>query len=552
MWGWDPASTTTGTNTAWYLARAKESGTRIVTVDLFFSDSVATFADQWVPIRPGTDTAMLLAMAYVMIKAGLQDDKFLDRYTVGFDNFREYVTGEEDGIPKTPQWAADISGVSAATIEQLAREYATIQPAAFMAGIAPGRSAFGEQYHRAAMTLAAMTGNVGVHGGDAAARAWESTKGGYPFGLGTKAAVPKFKNPLEKLKPNAPAAQPGEIYPHVHYTRIADAILKGKQGGYPADYKMLFVVNTNYLNTLPNSNKIACALKALDFIVIQEQYMTASTRYADIILPVTSFLERDDIGLGVGMPYCGFQRKVIEPLGECKPQNEIAKELAVRLGIPDYDNRIGEEPLKEVSQRLKIPDYKTFKENGVHWIEHSEPYVAFKKQIEDPENYPFATPSGKIEIYSQQIADMKNPRLPPIPTYIETWESVGDPLADKYPLQLVTKHAKRRANAQFDTVPWLRELIPQAISMHVNDAQNRGIQDGDLVRVFNDRGEVIIPARVTERVMPGVTILPAGAWYAPDKNGVDRGGCANVLTRDEPSPGGAFAYNTALVEIEKL
>jgi anaerobic dimethyl sulfoxide reductase subunit A len=315
---------------------------------------------------------------------------------------------------------------------------------------------------------------------------------------------------------------------------------------------MLFIVNTNYLNTQPNSNKIARALKALDFIVVQEQYMTASARYADIILPVTSFLERDDIGLGVGMPYCGFQRKVIEPLGECKPQNEIAKELAVRLGIPDYDNRIGEEPLKEVSQRLKIPDYKTFKENGVHWIEHSEPYVAFKKQIEDPENYPFATPSGKIEIYSQQIADMKNPRLPPIPTYIETWESVGDPLADKYPLQLVTKHAKRRANAQFDTVPWLRELIPQAISMHVNDAQNRGIQDGDLVRVFNDRGEVIIPARVTERVMPGVTILPAGAWYAPDKNGVDRGGCANVLTRDEPSPGGAFAYNTALVEIEKL
>ena len=551
MWGWDPAGTQTGTNTPWILARAKESGTRIVAVDPLYSDSAATFADQWIPIRPGTDTAMLLAMAHVMIEENLQDQKFLDTYTLGFDRFAEYVTGKADGVPKTPDWAEAITGVAAAAIEQLAREYATIRPAALMAGIAPGRTAYGEQFHRTSMTLAVMTGNVGTHGGDAAAMAWPSTKGGYPYGLGNRAAVPKFKNPLDAPVPGAPSIPAGALYPHIHFTRIADAVLKGKQGGYPADYKLLFIVSSNYLNSIPNSNKIAKALKALEFIVVEEQYMTATARYADIILPTTYFVERNDMALGVGMPFLGFQRKLIEPPGECKPQNEIARELAVRLGIADYDTRGDEEPLKEVAGRLGISDYEAFKRKGVHWIKRSAPYVAFKKEIEDPEKHPFPTPSGKIEIYSQQIADMNNPLLPPIPTYIETWESANDPLASRYPLQLVTKHAKRRANAQFDTVPWLKELIPQALQINADDARMRDIEDGDTVRVFNDRGEMVIPAKVSERVMPGVAILPAGAWYAPDEKGVDRGGCANVLTKDEPSPGGAFAYNTVLIEVEK-
>jgi len=551
MWGWDPAGTQTGTNTPWFLARAKESGTRIVAVDPLYSDSAATFAEQWIPMRPGTDTAMLLAMAQVMIRENLQDQSFLDTYTVGFDRFAAYVTGEADGVAKTPAWAEDVTGVPAPVIEQLAREYATVKPAALMAGIAPGRTAFGEQYHRAAITLAAMTGNVGIHGGDAAARAWESTLGGYPFGMGSGAAVPKAKNPIEKPKAGTPDIPRGEKYPHIHFTRVADAILKGKKGGYPADYKLLFVVSSNYLNSIPNSNKIAAALKSMEFIVVEEQYMTATARYADIILPTAYFVERDDMALGVGMPYLGFQRKLIEPPGECKPQNEIARELAARLGIADYDTRGPEEPLREVARRLNIPDYEAFKQKGVHWIERSAPHVAFKQQIQDPANHPFPTPSGKIEIYSQRLADLNNPLLPPIPTYIETWESANDPLASRYPLQLVTKHAKRRANAQFDTIPWLKELIPQAIELSVADARKRGVEDGDAVRVFNDRGQMVIPVKVSRRVMPGVAILPAGAWYAPDAKGVDRGGCANVLTRDEPSPGGAFAYNTVLVEVEK-
>ncbi|RLC95847.1 MAG: hypothetical protein DRI40_04820 [Chloroflexi bacterium] len=268
MWGWDPASTVTGPNTCWYLAQAREAGARIICVDPRYTDSAATFAHQWIPIRPGTDTAMLLAMAHVMIREKLHDQAFLSTYTVGFDRFSDYVMGAEDGLPKTPRWAEPITGVPAATIEQLAREYATTRPAALMTGIAPGRTAYGEQYHRAAITLAAMTGNVGVHGGDAGARAWESVMGGFPYPVNSMiSAIPRVSNPVEKAFPRTA----GPLFyrrPRIHFSRLADAILKGKAGGYHADYKALVVAQCNYLVQFPNSNKIARALMSLEFMVL--------------------------------------------------------------------------------------------------------------------------------------------------------------------------------------------------------------------------------------------------------------------------------------------
>ena len=552
MWGWDPAGTQTGTNTPWYLAQARERGIKIIAVDPWYSDSAAAFADEWIPIKPGTDAAMLIAMAYVMISENLEDKEFLDKYTVGFDRYRGYVLGKDDGTPKTPKWAEVITGVPAARIEKLARDYATIKPAALMAGIGPGRTAFGEQYHRAAITLAAMAGNVGKSGGDAAARAWESLFGGYPYKVvPIGPALPFPFNPIEDYS-KSDGVPLGYMYPKIHFTKVADAILKGKAGGYPADYKMAFLANCNYLNSLPNVNKIAQALKALEFIVAEEQFMTATARYADIILPTSTYLERDDIVFGVGKAYYGFQRKILEPLGESKPHNEIAKSLAARMGIDDYDEETGDNRLRQLADTLDIPDYDLFKEKGVHWIDKSRPYVAFQKEIEDPGNNPFPTSSGKIEIYSEKIERLGNPLIPPIPKYIEAWEGPRDPLARKYPIQLVTKHGKRRANAQFETFPWLRELVPQTIIINVANARERDIKNGDMVRVFNDRGETRVPAQVTQRIMPGVAILPAGAWYAPDEKGIDQAGSANVLTRDEPSPGGSFPYNSVLVEVEKI
>ncbi|MBE0598865.1 MAG: molybdopterin-dependent oxidoreductase, partial [Desulfuromonadales bacterium] len=551
MWGWNPAVTITGTNSAWYLAQARENGTRIVAIDPSYSDSAATFADQWIPIRPGTDTALAIAMAYVMIEENLADQAFLQRYTLGFDQFRDYVLGKEDGIPKTPRWAAEITGVPAATIETLAREYAGTRPAALLSGIAPGRTAFGEQFHRATIALAAMTGNVGIHGGDAGARSWESIAGGYPYGKGgIGMGVPYTPNPIEA--PPRYGLWLHEGHPKVHFTKVADAILQGKAGGYPTDYKLVFLSNCDYVNSLPNVNKIARAMKTVDFIVTEEQFMTATARYADIILPTTTYMERNDIAVGVGTAFLGFQNKAIEPLGECRSHYEIAIDLAARLGIEGYAAGSEDERLQEVAAVARIPDYQAFKEKGLYRIPRTEPYVAFQAQIADPENHPFETPSGKIEIYSQQIADMGNPLIPPIPKYIEAWEGPNDPLARKYPLQIITNHAKCRTNGQFDNIPWLRELAPQAVAINAADAAARGIADGDLVRVFNDRGETWVPAAVTERLLPGVAILPMGAWYRPDENGIDRAGSANVLTRDEPTPAGSFAYNSVLAQIEKI
>ncbi len=307
------------------------------------------------------------------------------------------------------------------------------------------------------------------------------------------------------------------------------------------------------MNSLPNINKIVKAMKTLEFIVSTEQFMTATARHADIIFPTAMFMEKNGMAPGVGMAFYGFQNKVIAPLGECKTPGEIASELAARMGLSDYIKKGDKETgLKQLAKAEGIPDYEAFKEKGVHRFNLPEPYVAFKNQIEDPANNPFSTPSGKIEIYSQRIADLDDPLIPPIPKYIETWESPNDQLAQEYSIQLITNHAKRRALAKMDNIPWLRELDPQAIVMNSTDAGLRGIGNGELVRVFNDRGEVRVPARVTERIMPGVANLPSGAWYDPDENGVDRGGSANVLTRDEPSPGGSFPYNTALVQIEKV
>ena len=556
MWGWNPSVTVHECNTSLFLIQAKESGARIISVDPRHTNSTAAFANQWIPIIPGTDTAMLLAMAFVIITENLHDKGFIDTYTVGFSQFKDYVSGIEDGLPKTPTWAEKITGVPAEVIENIAREYAATKPAALVAGIGPGRAAYGEQYHRAAQTLAAITGNIGVHGGWAG-RSWAPPKfGGYEFKLGKTPRGPS--NPVEHNVPPRKYALPtmdgSDSSAKIHIVKIADAILEGKAGGYFSDIKMLFVMHTNFANQFPDINKIAKSLKSqnLEFIVVAEQLMTATARFADILLPVNTFMERNDIATGGATPYYGYVKKVIDPLYESKSPLDICRELAIRMGFPDYIEGTDEEWMKELVRGSDITDYDTFKETALFKINLAEPRIIFKEQIDNPEKNPFPTPSGKIEIYSQKLADMNSPEIPPIAKYIPSGENRESPLAAKYPLQLITTHFKLRAHSQFDNIPWLRELETQAMMLNTVDAQIRNISDGDKVRVWNDRGEVIIPAKVTERIMPGVVDIPQGAWYRPDEQGVDRGGCANVLTKDEPSPGGAFCYNTSLVQVQKM
>jgi anaerobic dimethyl sulfoxide reductase subunit A len=355
LWGWDPARMISGTNTMYHLIKAKENGARIIAVDPRYHDTAATLADEWIPIRPSTDTAVMVAMANVMIKENLHDQAFLDKYTIGFDKFKDYVMGREDGVEKTPTWAAEISDVNAATIERLAREYATTVPAALMDCQGPARSAMGEQYNRAAMTLCAMTANVGRPGGSACGGLM-----GIPVGHMFKMSViPPGKNPFESTGPKIKGTLDirDRVIMRVHINKIFDAILEGKKGGYPSDIRMMWSMCNNYMNQTGNSNKAHRALQKLEFLCVNELFMTAQARYADLLLPVTSAAERTDLTRPwPSGPYFTFTNRALEPLGECKSDLIIAAELAERLDIKDFNPHSEDEWLKMLTE--SNPEYQ--------------------------------------------------------------------------------------------------------------------------------------------------------------------------------------------------
>jgi len=577
LWGYDPARMIGGTNTLWHLIKAKENGAKVVAIDPRYTDTALTVADQWIPIIPGTDTAMMAAMAHIMIKENLHDQEFLDKFTHGFDKYKAYVMGDEDGIPKTPEWAENICGVKASTIIELTREYATTKPAALEDAQGPARSYMGGQYTRAAIALTAMTGNIGKPGGSACGGLH-----GIPYAhMFRSIAIPPGVN---KAYPKGPSLR-GNINPRdrlnkkVHVNKVFDAILKGKAGGYPFDAKFAMFFQCNFVNQIGNANLSRKAMQREDlFTVVPEIWMTPTAQYADIVLPVTSFAARSDLTRPwPSGPYFGHMNKAIEPIGECKDDIRIAEELAKRLGIENFElDKVVNEFMKAARKSVKeeiadlsdedkmlrlftvvggdlkqyIKDYKKYKEDGVYRIPLKEPYVAFKENIDDFENKPFATPSGKIEIFSDQIASWNNPMCPPIPKYVPTWENRDDPLAEKYPLQFLSFHPRHSVHSELQKVEWLQEIGLHRLWINPVDAEERGIRDGDIVLVFNERGTLSVNAWVTRRIIPGVVAMPEGAWYNPDEEGIDRGGCANTLTKDAMSEGGAAALKTCLVQVK--
>ena len=560
LWGLNATENIWGTNTSLHLLRAKEKGTKIIYVDPRFTNTAALFSDRWIPIRPGTDTAMMIATAYVIVKNRLQDDRFLKAYTVGFSFFEDYLLGREDGIEKTPGWAEAITGVSSRVIEELAIEYAGAKPAALIPSFAPGRTAYGEQFHRAGAALAAMTGNIGIPGGSPAC--CDIPPVGVSPGPNVPSSpslIPIGENPFEIGGKDGghPLSFSFKSRRKVHNAKLWDSILEGKSGGYPGDFRFFYVVCANPLNQIPNTNKGVQALHRLDFIVVQDHFINSTARFADIVLPATTHWERDDyMRPWLGGDYHLFGNQAIDPVGEAKSDFEIARELANRLGIGDYSEKNEAEWVDEIvfsseDSRRDIERYDTFRSMGFARAKVKRPVIAFEDQIRDPDRFPFSTPSGKIEIYSKSLADLDDPRLPPIPKYIEPWEGPRDPLTRRFPLQLITFHFKTRAHSNFHNIDWLRELEPHEIWINPADAMKRGIENGSNVRVFNGRGEVRIRAKVTDRIMPGVVAIGQGAWYCPDEDGIDRGGCANVLTRDEGGAGGSTPTNTALVEVAR-
>lgn len=541
IWGWSPGDGTFGTGTMQYLRHAKQHGTRIVCVDPRVTLTSRALAAEHIFIRPSTDAAALIAMAYVIVSENLHDQVYLDRHVLGFDDdhlpadalpgasYRAYLFGDTDGIPKTPDWAAAITAIPAATIRELAIAFATSKPAALQAGYAPGRTAYGEQFHRAAYALAAITGNVGIPGGNS------GVSNGATGRAGIK-SLPTGKNPID-----ARVASP----------LLADLLCRGKSGGYPADIRMIYAAGGNLFNQCPNVNKIVAALDRVEFFVTQDNFLTPTARYADIVLPATTFWERNDIHTpwaGAGH-YAIFMRQAIAPMYECRNDIAIFSDLARRVGIEGYNDKTEMEWLRDLA-RDAVYDFEAFAGNGVARFAPPTDAVAFAREIRDPEHHPFSTPSGKIEIYSMAIAADPDPyglgRIPPIPTWIAPSANAA------YPLSLCTPKSRARTHSIHGNQPGFARLDPDSVWINPADAAVRGIEHGRRVRVFNERGATILPAEVTDRIAPGVISIKEGAWFTPKEADTETNGSANVLTADRAAPSGATTYNTTMVDVRPV
>lgn len=569
LWGHNPAETVCGGNFNYYLKKAKEAGCKIVVIDPRFSDTAAAFADEWIAPLPTTDSALSDAMAYIIYKKGLHNQSFLDTYCIGFEDktlpegvpagesYLSYLLGKQDGIEKTAAWAEAITGIPAETIERLATEYAMTKPAAIIEGYGAGRHAYGEQFSRGLITLACMTGNVGISGGSAA--------GVGQCGYNNR-RIPMIPPAVEdKVKLKIPCYLWTKAVENGKAMTASDG-LKSASEETPrlmSDIKMIFNLAGNCLiNQHGDCNYTARLLEdetKVEFIVCSDIFMTASARYADILLPGTTMLETENITTVPSAFDAVFKTNpVIEPLGECRFDYDWMCDLAKRMGI--YEEFSEGKTLREwlftaIDEYRKdykeFPDYESFSQKGIYRVLHEQPKIAFEKERKDPEKYPFPTASGKIELFSKELYETGDfAEKPAIPKYIPAWEGPSDSLREKYPLQCIGFHTKARTHSVHDNNPMLNALIPHEMWMHPADALARGIENGEKVLVYNDRGRLAIPVKVTERIVKGVVAIPQGAWFTPDTEGCDSRGCINTLTSLKPTPiSKANAQHTNLVEV---
>ncbi len=577
FWGNNPAETRmSGGGDIYHAQQAKKlGGAKIIVVDPRYSDTAVTIADEWVPIRPGADAALVSAMAHVMIAENLHDQEFLDKYCVGFDeehmpegipagnSYKSYILGEgPDKTAKTPAWAAPITGVPVETIVRLAREIAQAKPAMITQGLGPQRHANGENSARAIAMLAILTGNVGIQGGGTG-----TFQGGFsvPF-----TAFPTLENPVKTAISVFLWTDAIERGPEM--TELRDGVRGKPKLDVPIKFMWNYAGNT-IINQHSDTGRTAKSLEddtKCEMIVVIENHMTASAKFADILLPDTTNLERNEITFqGAGnMAHAIYCERAVEPLFECRPVYEMCTEIAKRLGVEQEftEGRTEDEWLEWCVNETRannpdFPAFDDFREMGIYKVQNPNPgVIAFKTFRDDPEANPLKTPSGKIEIFSSALWEMsktwelpEGDRLTALPEFTPTWEMPGDPLQEKYPLQCIGHHYKQRTHSTYGNVAWMQEAAPQEVWINPMDAKARGIKHGDRVHVYNDRGRIALPAKVTPRIAPGVLSVPQGAWYKPDANGVDQGGCVNTLTSWHPSPlAKGNPQHTNLVQVEKV
>lgn len=558
-----------------YVASKDKSNAKTIIIDPRYTDTAGGREDQWIPIRPSTDAALVAGLAYVMITEDLVDQDFLDKYCIGYDektlpasapknsDYKSYILGKSsDGVAKTPQWASNITGIPVDTIVKLAREMGTNRPCAIHQGWGLQRTANGELASRAIAMLSLLTGSVGVAGGSTGARESDIS---IPF-----VRFPTIPNPVETSI--SMFLWTDAIYRHNEMTDKTDGVRGAERLKNPI--KMIWNYAGNCLinqhSDINRTHDILQNDKACEMIVVIDNHMTSSAKYADIILPDLTTSEQDDWvmdGKSANAPYFIYAQKAIEPQFEAKGIYEMCSEIAKRMGVENAftEGRTQEQWIEYLYAETRkadpsLPTFDEMKKLGIYKRQYNRDYIAYEDFRKDPDANPLKTPSGKIEIYSEQLAEIaatwklkEGEVIHPLPIYVDSFEGHNDPLTNKYPLQLTGFHYKARCHSTYGNVAEIKAVARQEVWINPIDAQERGIKNGDMVRIFNDRGEVRIPAKVTPRILPRVVALGEGAWYAPDGQKVDHGGSINVLTTQRPSPlAKGNPQHTNLVQIKAV
>ncbi len=545
-----------------WLRRTKEAGIEVVSISPLKSDAPDFVGAEWVPIRPNTDTALMLAMAHTLLTEKRYDAAFVSRYCAGFDRFRRYLLGLDDGVAKDAAWAAAITAVPAETILALARRAAAARTLISCAWSLQ-RAHHGEQPYWAAIVLAAMLGGIGLPGG------------GFAFGYGSMNGIgepriagvagPDVPLPLNPARTVIPVA------------RIADMLLNpdtgydfnGRQYTFP-DVRLVYWAGGNPFHHHQDLNRLQCAWQKPQTVIVHETWWTATARHADIVLPATTSLERNDVGGSSRDPFILAMHRAIDPVADAKNDFDIFRALAQRLG---YERAFTEDRdemgwcqwvydrvrASATAKGVALPGFQQFWAEG--FVELPPPerdYVLFEDFRRDPERHPLKTPSGRIEIMSEAVAGFGYPDCPPHPAWIPPAEWLGSAAAQRFPLHLVTHQPASRLHAQMDPGPVSRRRKiagREPVRINPQDAVRRGIRDGDVVRLFNARGACLAGALLDADVMPGVAVMATGAWLDPaDAAGEpERHGNPNVLTLDVGTSalGQGTSALTTLIEIER-
>lgn len=523
LWGANIKDTRLGCDTEFYIREARRRGVEVIVLDPRRSSTMDKLGTRWIPVRPGTDAALMMAVLHVLLTEGLVDRPFVDAHSSGFEALERHVLGHDGGVPKTPSWAEAICGTPEPAIRDLGLLYGRTHPTALIPGLSIQRTVGGEEAIRLAIALQVATGNVGQPGGSSGALTW----GRLP--------TPRMgRIPL-------PANPAGASIPVV---RWPDAVLEGRPGGFPADIHAIYSIGSNYVVQGSDLHKSLRAFRQVDFSVCHDYTLTPTALECDVVLPATTFLEREDIVFPAGGNYVLYSNRAVPPQGEARNDYDIFCDLAGRMGLGcAFSEGRGEaEWLASFLAGSDVTDVDAFRETGIFWGGEQD-RVGLRGFARDPQAHPLDTPSGKVEVAPAAYAATGFPAVP-------TCRNL--PADPDYPLWLVTPHARFRTHSQYETVPWFKRRTPQLVWLNPEDAAVRGIADGDRVLVTSRQGGMRIPARVTGEIMPGVASLLQGTWPALAADGTDTAGCTNVLTSTEPTlPSHGPRTHSVQVQVEK-